>query len=308
MAYTSAVRILIADDDPVSRHALEGTLQRMGYEVLVLTDGTQAVQALLAVDGPRLAILDWMMPGPDGLEVCRRVRDGAPHYVYIIILTSRDRREDILAAYDAEADDFLTKPFEIVELRARLRSGERVLALQERLLSIQEALRHEATRDALTGLWNRRMILEQLNREVHRASRDGEALAVTVADLDHFKAVNDRYGHVVGDAVLRAASDRMRSVLRSYDFIGRYGGEEFLIILPTCEAGLALSIAERARRAMSGASLAVDGKDIPLTVSLGVACSAKATSDPSALIHAADQALYRAKAAGRNRVEIQPTE
>ena len=301
------MRILIADDDPVSRHVLEGTLYKLGYEVSVFTDGTQAVRALVATDGPRLAILDWMMPGPDGLEVCRRVRDTAPHYVYIIILTSRDRREDILAAYDAEADDFLTKPFEIVELRARLRSGERVLALQERLLAIQEALRHEATRDSLTGLWNRRMILEQLNREFHRASRDGEALAVTVADLDHFKEVNDRHGHVIGDAVLRAASDRMRSVLRSYDFIGRYGGEEFLIILPACEPGLALSIAERARRAMGAMPLAVDGKDIHVTVSLGVACTSKATSDPAALIHAADQALYRAKAAGRDRVEIQPT-
>jgi diguanylate cyclase (GGDEF)-like protein len=299
------MRILIADDDPVSRRVLEGALATLNHEVCAFADGAQALDALLTPNGPRLAILDWMMPGRDGLDVCRRVRANAPHYVYVIILTSRDGREDALAAYDAEADDFLNKPLDVVELRARLRSGERVLALQERLLAVQEALRHEATRDSLTGLWNRRMILDQLNREFHRAARDGQALAVTVADVDHFKEVNDQYGHAVGDAVLRAASERMRSVLRSYDFIGRYGGEEFLIILPACEPALALSIAERARRAMSAVPLEVDGRHLHVSVSLGVAWASEATSDPSALIHAADQALYRAKAAGRDRVEIQ---
>lgn len=286
---------------------LEGALTSLGYDVTACADGREALEALRAPDGPRLAILDWMMPGVDGLEVCRRVRSSATHYVYVIILTSRDRREDVLAAYDAEADDFLIKPLDIIELRARLRSGERVLALQERLLAIQEELRHEATRDPLTGLWNRRMILEQLAREFHRAARDGHSIAVTVADLDHFKDVNDQHGHAMGDVVLRAASERLRSVLRSYDFIGRYGGEEFLIILPACEPGLALSIAERARRAMN-APLVVDGKDLNLSVSLGVACSTPATADASALIHAADQALYRAKAAGRDRIEIQTTD
>lgn len=299
------MRILIADDEAVSRRVLENALGELGYEVVACADGDDALRALLADDGPRLAILDWMMPRPDGLEVCRRVRQAAPHYVYIVILTSRDRREDVLAAYDAEADDFLTKPLDVLELRARLRSGERVLALQERLLAIQEALRHEATRDALTGLWNRRMILEQLDREYHRAMRDKHPLAVTVADLDHFKHVNDQHGHVTGDAVLRAASDRLRSVLRSYDFIGRYGGEEFLIILPACGPGLAVSIAERARRAMSASPLDIDGTPVSLSVSLGVACSSPATAGPEALIHAADQALYRAKAAGRDRIEIQ---
>jgi len=299
------MRILIADDDPVSRRVLEGALVRLGYEVTACANGAEALEKLLAPDGPRLAILDWMMPSVDGLDVCRKIRASDAPYIYVIILTARDRREDVLAAYDAEADDFLTKPFDLLELRARLRSGERVLALQERLLLIQEALRHEATRDPLTGLWNRRMILDQLHREFHRASRDGHTLAVTVADLDHFKEINDRHGHAAGDAVLQAAADRLRSVLRSYDFIGRYGGEEFLIILPACEAGLALSIAERARRALSAAPLEVNGALLSITASLGVACSSTHDTDPAALVHAADQALYRAKAGGRDRIEIQ---
>jgi diguanylate cyclase (GGDEF)-like protein len=297
------VRILIADDDHVSRRVLERALETFGHQVIACADGSRALEELLAPGGPRFAILDWNMPGVDGPDICRQLRRTAEHYVYVIILTSRDRREDVLAAYNAEADDFLAKPLDVVELRARLRSGERVLALQERLLAIQEALRHDATRDPLTGLWNRRMILEQLSREFHKASRDGQPLAVTVADLDHFKAVNDRYGHTVGDSVLRAASERLRSVLRHYDFIGRYGGEEFLIILPACEPHLATNIAERARQALSSPPLQVDTRSLAITASLGVACSTSGRIDPAALIHAADQALYRAKAAGRNRVE-----
>jgi diguanylate cyclase (GGDEF)-like protein len=299
------VRILIADDEAVSRRRLQAALESLGHDVTTCCDGHAAIEALLADDGPRLAILDWMMPGADGLEVCRRVRASVGHYTYIIILTARDRREDVLAAYDAEADDFLSKPLDVLELRARLRSGERVLLLQERLLAIQEALRLQATRDPLTGLWNRRMILEQLDREFQRAAGSGQPLAVTVADLDHFKQVNDGHGHAVGDAVLRAAADRLRSMLRSYDFIGRYGGEEFLIILPGCEAGLALSIAERTRRAMAAAPLDIDGRAMSVTVSMGVACSGPTMANPAALIHAADQALYRAKAAGRDRIDIQ---
>jgi diguanylate cyclase (GGDEF)-like protein len=299
------VRILIADDDPVSRRVLERALENLGHQVITCADGSGALDELLAPGGPRFAILDWIMPGADGPDICRRLRASAEHYVYVIILTSRDRREDILAGYDAEADDFLTKPLDPLELRARLRSGERILALQERLLAIQEALRHEATLDPLTGLWNRRMILEQLNREFHRATREGHAICVTVADLDHFKEVNDHYGHVVGDTVLRAASERLRSVLRSYDFIGRYGGEEFLIILPVCDTPLAISIAERARQALSSPPLKVDTRSLSITASLGVACSTGGHTDPAALIHAADQALYRAKAGGRNRVDHQ---
>jgi len=302
------MRILIADDDPVARRVLEGTLTGLGHEVVAVADGDQALAALLAPNGPRLAILDWIMPGVDGLEVCRAVRAHAPHYIYVIILTSRDRHEDHVACSDAEADEVLVKPLDVADMRARLRSGERVLVLQERLLEIQDELREAATHDHLTGLWNRRMILEQLGLELQRAAREKSTVAVAIADLDHFKQVNDLNGHAVGDAALLAATDRMRSVLRNYEFMGRYGGEEFLIILPRCDSSTALAIAERMRQAVSATPLEVGQMLMPLTVSLGVAWTCAPTADPSALIQAADQALYRAKAAGRDRVEGQGEE
>ncbi len=298
------VRILIADDDPVSRRLLEGTLVRLGHEVIAVPDGTAALAALLAPDGPRLAILDWMMPGADGLTVCRELRQRAEPYVYAILLTARDRREDMVAGLDAEADDFLTKPFDSVELRARLRSGERVLALQEHLLRTQEALRHEASHDHLTGLFNRRMILDQLQRGLRRAIREGKPLAVAIADLDHFKQINDIHGHAAGDAVLKVAAQRIRSVLRDYDASGRYGGEEFLILLPDCTLEVATDIAERARAAIANAPMETGTVYLMMSASIGVSWTGTAGTDPATLIAAADAALYRAKANGRNRVEV----
>ena len=299
------MKILIADEDPISRRVLEGTLIGLGHEVVAVVDGQDALAAVLAPDGPRLAILDWMMPGVDGLEVCRRARTEGQHYVYVILLTSRDRREDRMAGLNAGADDFLIKPLDVVELRARLRSGERVVTLQQRLLDIQEALRHEATHDHLTGLWNRRMMLDHLERERNRARRAQRPLAVALADLDHFKQVNDRYGHAVGDAVLKAAATRMRSVLRDYDAIGRYGGEEFLIVMTERTAAEARGIVDRAREAVGAEPIDAGGAQVGITLSVGVAWSGTAAEQGAALIHAADEALYRAKAGGRNRVDVQ---
>ena len=298
------MKILIADDDAVSRRLLESTLTRLGHTVEAVGDGTAAIAALTDAAGPRLAILDWMMPGADGLAVCRAVRGREAPYVYIILLTSRDRREDLVEALDAEVDDFLTKPFDKVELRARLRSGERVLAVQERLLQAQEALRIEATHDRLTGLWNRGMILDQVERELSRARRDGGPVAVVLADLDHFKRVNDTYGHPVGDAVLVQAAERMRSELRAYDAIGRYGGEEFLVVLPGADSKTAKQVAERARLALAGSPLVVADFCLDVTASLGVAATSAPHADVSSLIQSADSSLYRAKAQGRNRVEV----
>jgi two-component system cell cycle response regulator len=296
------MRILIADDDPVSRRLLEATLARLGHQVVSVADGTAATAALLSPDGPRLAVLDWMMPGADGLAVCRAVRHHQGPYVYIILLTSHNRREDLVAGLDAEADDFLTKPLDVVELRARLRSGERVIGLQEGLLEAQEALRRLAAHDDLTGLWNRRMILERLETELHRAERESTHVSVAMVDLDHFKAINDTYGHAAGDVVLRHAADRMRTILRDYDYLGRYGGEEFLMVVSRSEGATPTEVAERCRRAVAERPATIGDRRVAVTVSVGVASTRVVGYDELALIQAADAAMYQAKVEGRNRV------
>jgi DNA-binding response OmpR family regulator len=175
------MRILIADDDPVSRRLLERTLQRLGHEVVVVSEGTAARDALLDPAGPRLAILDWMMPGLDGLAVCHAVRQREAPYVYLIMLTARDSDADVVAGLVAEADDYLTKPFDALELNARIQSGERIIDLQTRLLNAERDLRYQATHDRLTGLWNRGMILDHLARSVKRADRSDEPLTAAAA-------------------------------------------------------------------------------------------------------------------------------
>jgi diguanylate cyclase (GGDEF)-like protein len=300
------VKILIADDDPVSRRLLEATLLRMGHEVVAVSDGLEAVDLMLSAGGPRLAILDWMMPKADGLTVCRTLRERSATYVYVILLTTRDRREDMMAALDAEADDFVTKPFDVVELGARIRSGERVLGLQEQLIAAHEALHHEATHDRLTGLWNRGRILDQLGRELIRSRREHRPLSVVIADIDHFKRINDTHGHRAGDDVLRQVAERMNALSAERDCLGRYGGEEFLIVLPGCPALDARAVADRLRAAVASSPTQVGTTLIPVTVSFGVASTDRADEQPATLINAADEALYRAKAAGRNRVETAP--
>jgi diguanylate cyclase (GGDEF)-like protein len=295
------VQILIAEDDAISRRLLELALVRQGHQPISVTNGTDAQELLLNPDGPRLAILDWMMPGADGLAVCRAVRRREGPYVYVILLTARDRAEDMAAALAADVDEFLTKPLDDGDLRARIRSGERLLALQESLLETQEKLRYQATHDDLTGLWNRPTVRKQLDAELSRARRAARSVGVLLADVDHFKKVNDTHGHSAGDVVLREAALRMRGALRAYDSIGRYGGEEFLIVLPDCSTELAMMVAERARAAVA-MPVRLGDVDLPVSISLGVASTASVAMESDALIRAADQALYRAKAAGRNRV------
>jgi two-component system, cell cycle response regulator len=299
------VKVLIAEDDMVSRRLLEAMLTKWGYEVTATRDGMEAWEVLQGADAPPLAILDWMMPELDGLEVCRKVRQrGQEPYIYLLLLTTKGRKENIIEGLDAGADDYLTKPFDPHELQVRLRTGMRIVKLQAEIIEAREALRVLATHDALTGVWNRRAILEMLSTELVRSSRDVLPVAVAMADLDHFKRINDTYGHVVGDAVLREAVSRMRALLRPYDAIGRYGGEEFLVVLPGCTPQDALGLAERLRSGIGQEPMAIPGGTIEVTGSIGVATNdTTAPLDAMALIQAADSALYRAKAGGRNRVE-----
>src|ERR1700683_4248369 len=222
--------VLVAEDDPLYRRALQHLLRGQGYDVEVVTDGREALQRAASANGSLLLILDWMIPGLQGPDVCRSIRARvSERYQYILLLTARNTTADIVAGLGAGADDYLVKPFNSHELLARVRVGERMLKLQDRLIAAQESLRFQATHDPLTGIWNRGALFELLDAEVERASRKPSPLSMFLIDIDNFKRVNDRYGHLVGDSVLTEVAIRLNAVVRPYDVIGRYGGEEFII-------------------------------------------------------------------------------
>jgi len=302
------VKVLIADDDASTRLTLEAMLAKWGYEVASTSDGQQAWDALQRPDAPTLAVLDWMMSGMDGVEVCSRVRAQArERYTYIILLTARDRKEDLIDGLEAGADDYLSKPFDAQELRVRLRTGRRILDLQSEILAARDTLQIQATHDSLTGLWNRAAVLAALGRDFARARREETPLAAALVDLDHFKRINDTHGHQAGDAVLREAARRMRASVRPYDSVGRYGGEEFLVVMPGCESVGAAAVAGRIRACVERDPMDLGARSLPVTCSIGVAVwNGAPEGDADSLIREADAALYRAKGAGRNRVEIAP--
>jgi two-component system, cell cycle response regulator len=300
------VKILIADDSIVSRHLLEATLRKWGYDVMVACDGAEALDLLQREDSPSLIILDWMMPGMTGVEVCRRIRqrDSEP-YTYILLLTSKSQKEDLIEGMEAGADDYITKPFDQNELQVRLRAGIRLVDLQTQLLKAREDLREQATRDSLTRLWNRSSILTELGRELARSVRESRPLGVVIVDLDHFKHINDTYGHLAGDAVLREAARRMQSSIRQYDSIGRYGGEEFLILFPGCGEADCFAQADRLRKLLGQTEMKVNDTAIRVTASFGVTTVMPGENwTEEELIRIADEALYVAKKSGRNRVEV----
>ncbi len=300
------MRVLIADDSLVMRRLLEASLQGWGYEVESVEDGGKAWARLKSEDAPEIAILDWMMPVHSGLDLCRMLRSRrVARYTYVILLTSKGLREDIVAGLGAGADDYVVKPFDKFELEVRLRAGRRIVDLQEELVKTQEALREQATRDALTGVWNRTSILEQLAKEVDRARREKSTLGVVMMDVDHFKRVNDSKGHQVGDEVLKAVAERVMGAVRSYDSFGRYGGEEFLVVVPRCPEAALVAQAERLRNSIEKEPLDSQGGQVAVTASFGVtALEPESAVGVEELIRAADFALYQAKSRGRNRVEF----
>jgi two-component system cell cycle response regulator len=301
------MRVMIADDSLLSRRLLEETLRGWGYEVIVAKDGAEAWKILSDANAPSLAVLDWMMPGYTGPELCRLVRQRAAEpYTYILLLTSRNEKDDVVEGMDSGADDYITKPFDKHELKVRLRAGTRIVDLQEQLVAAREALRIQATRDYLTQLWNRSSILDILHRELARSEREQSPIGVVVADLDHFKSINDTYGHFAGDVALQQCARRMQESSRSYDAIGRYGGEEFLVVLPGADEEGVRMQAERMRHAIR--STAVHTSEAALNVTCSFGCSAGIGGQVTAesLIRAADDALYRAKRGGRDRAVVVP--
>lgn len=299
------MKILIAEDDPVSRRLLEAFLRKWGYAVVAVAKGDDAWALLEAEEPPRLAILDWMMPEIEGVEICRRVREkiGRP-YTYMILLTARGHKQSLLTGLKAGADDYLSKPFDAEELRARLQVGERILKVQDELIAARDALHFQATHDVLTGVTSRGAAFEFLARELARAHRENKLVGIVLADVDHFKAINDKYGHMAGDLVLQEIARRMTKCTRPYDCVGRYGGEEFLMIFPTSTDEGIVRLAERMRKAIEATPVPTPEGEIAITASFGVLVAhSSGQSDVNELLRIVDAALYRAKHAGRNRVE-----
>ena len=300
------MRILIADDELMSRRLLQTTLERAGYAVTAVENGRQATEQLGQSGGPRLALLDWMMPELDGPGVCREIRKNKNlSYVYMVLLTSKGEKEDIVDGLESGADDYLTKPFNAEELKVRLRSGLRILDLEDRLVQAREQMRFQATHDGLTSLWNRSVILDLLGRELVRSRREQVSTAILMCDLDHFKNVNDTYGHLAGDEVLRETAKRLLSSVRSYDFVGRYGGEEFLIFLNNCNPAHAFARADQIRKTIAENPVQTPSGPVSLAMSIGLMLSHEWGQRPvEEMLQHADAALYAAKAAGRNCVKV----
>ena len=304
------MKILVAEDDAISRVMLERTLQKAGYEVVSVDNGKRALQELGKEDPPRMALLDWMMPELDGVEVCRSLRAQKEQaYIYLILLSSKETKQEIVEGLESGADDYLTKPFDADELKARLRAGVRILELEDHLVEARESMRFQATHDRLTSLWNRGVIVELLSREVTRSRRENNCTVVMICDLDHFKLVNDTYGHGAGDDVLREVSRRLHSAVRSYDMVGRYGGEEFLVVLNKCEPASAIFRAETVRNLISSKPILAAGTPLTVTMSVGLVLSHEFPGcNVDEIINQADKALYAAKAEGRNCVrQSRPT-
>ena len=305
--------VLVVEDSAVYRSMLATCLREWGYDVAVAEDGLQAWEMVQSGDMPNLLIIDWMLPGLDGIELCRRIRGRQTEpYPYVLLLSAEEKKQNLIDGLNAGADDYLTKPFDVNELRARLRSGTRILSLQEQLRRKEDELRFQALHDHLTGLWNRGAILEFLERELARARRRPEPLSVMVIDVDHFKAVNDTHGHQAGDIVLQAVARRLAGAMRAYDWVGRYGGEEFLAIVAATDAVGIRGYGERLRACIAEEPIVgpanVPGK-IHVTVSIGAAAARLGPHFTCGfLIQAADEALYLAKSNGRNRVEVHGAE
>src|SRR5215469_6496560 len=284
------MRILIADDELMSRRLLEKTMQRAGYEVTAVENGRLAADTLCKPEGPRLALLDWIMPELDGPGVCREVRKRKDQsYVYMILLTSKERKEDVVAGLGSGADDYLTKPFDP----------------EDRLIEAREDMRFQATHDALTSLWNRGVIMELLARELTRSRREGKCTAILLGDLDHFKNINDTYGHLAGDEVLKETARRLVSSVRSYDFVGRFGGEEFLVTLNNCDPSFGLARAEKIRKTIAERPVQTSAGSLPISMSFGLLLSQEwGYLSVKELLREVDLALYAAKAAGRNCIKV----
>lgn len=290
------MEILIADDDPVTRLVLTETLKDWGYTVVEAEDGDIAIRIATEYRNIQLMLIDWTMPGKDGLAVCQELKQDPDRFCYIIMLTGKTGTENLVEAMNAGADDFISKPFSPDELHVRLRAGRRIIE-QERKISFY------AQHDPLTGVWNRRMILHFFTTQWSRSCRENSTLAVLMLDIDHFKQVNDTHGHQAGDEALKFFCATILKTIRPYDYLGRYGGEEFMVLMPVTSAEVAEQIAERIRCTLQSSPLSLaNGATLKLTVSIGVTTRHADDASHEDAFKRADEAVYDAKRQGRNRV------
>ena len=300
------MQALVVDDSAVYRKLIGDHLRSWGFGVTLAETGSEAWGILEQPDAPKLVLLDWVLPDLDGIELCQRIRQAGSSgpYVYVILLTSKEGHQNMLDAMQAGADDYLMKPFDELELKARLLVGKRILDLQEELVAARESMRRAATQDSLTGLMNRGEIVGMLVRELERARREHKPVGVILGDVDNFKSVNDTFGHLFGDEALREVGRRLRAQLRVYDSVGRYGGEEFLLILPNCDLPNALARANELRETVASTPVVCSGEERLITMSMGVAVSdCDGKNEVEMLLNRADAGLYAAKESGRNRIE-----
>jgi len=304
------MKALVVEDDLSTRLLIKKIVENEGYEVLEAKDGYEGWSIFQKEkDNIYIALLDWRMPKMDGIELCRRIRKtSVTHYIYILFLTSKRNIEAIVEGLETGGDDYMTKPFARKELVSRIRVARRIAVLERKLNEANKKLHVLAITDPLTGLLNRREFLKRLQLEIYRVSRDKKFYSLIMLDIDHFKRVNDTLGHTAGDMVLIEIADRLKSELRPYDLIGRYGGEEFLIGIPVGNSKTGRNIAERIRASICKKPFHAGNKELDITASLGVT-SAMPAGNKKDIIHLledmierADSALYRAKDAGRNRV------
>ncbi|MFZ5687689.1 MAG: GGDEF domain-containing protein [Bacillota bacterium] len=295
------MKILVAEDSKYYRKILVDTLRAWKYDVVIASDGIEALEIIKQEDGPRLAIINWIMPGLDGLELCRKVRAWEKEgYVYLILLTANAGKENIVKGLEAGADDYIIKPFDEEVLKCRLKIGERII-------NLENEIRRLANLDHLTGVLNRRAFMERLDSEIARCQRIKIPLALIMSDLDNFKSINDNYGHQTGDEVLRMVAGKTKNLVRKYDFIGRYGGEEFVICTPGASLLTAKEIAERLRREIEESVIPVEKGAcyIKVTASFGISfLEGDSSTDIDSLIKRADDALYLAKKQGKNQIVI----
>jgi two-component system, cell cycle response regulator len=293
------MKILVVDDEQISKRVLEAMLRKWGYETISSDNGLEAWELMQKPDAPSLVISDWMMPNMDGIELCEKIRAiERPGYVYFILLTTKAEKKDVIQGLESGADDFIVKPFDHEELRSRIKIGERIINLEQKIITL-------ANTDYLTGVLNRRAFMDRLAEEANRGGRKNKGLSLILADIDHFKNVNDTHGHLTGDVVLKEFAEKISEISRSYDVIGRYGGEEFLIFLPETDLKNAVQIAERMRANVETIKITVSGGSTPVkvTASFGVVyCERDCLKKLDTVIKSADDALYRAKEEGRNRV------